>query len=326
MARYFAGNSLASFSRNSVTIIEDATSGRFDSALVPYGLRVTGSSEGAIYAEAELNANAAGTVWFHFEQFSNSIAGSSGNAQWLTLVNSASVPVFKFVGAGSSSIQAQVWSGSAWVNSGPPLPVSQGTLERWDLRFTCGNGGSFDLYRAGSIVLSGSGHVVSGVTADVKFLRLGNWVNSYLCVWSQVLIADFDTRDSRYRMPVINGNGALTDGTGGFADIAETVLDDGTSIGLTSSGQRKSFTKASITVPDGYRVAALAVCARARVTGGLSNGQAFTRVGGVNYDSPNLGFSAGYSAEQHLWETNPATSGDWTAAAFNGAEVGVEAV
>ncbi len=316
MARYFAGNTLAAFSRTLITTVEDTTAGWFDSAFVPNGIFVPASGGGSLIAR--YNANATGSSWLHFEHRSNNFPGF---ATWLELRNSAGVAVFRLQANGN--IQAQYWNGSSWVNTGSSFVVGD-VLNRYDLQFTPGTGGSFAFYTAGTLVGSGSGHTVSGVTADVREARFAAWGANG--IFSQVLAADFDTRDSRYRMPTINANGALTDGTGGFGDISETVLDDSTSIKLTAAAQRKSFTKTSITVPAGYRIGATSINARARVSGSITNGQAFVRVSSTNYDSANLGFNAGFEPRGNMWETNPATAADWTQSEFNAAEIGVEAV
>jgi hypothetical protein len=318
MARYFAGNTLAAFSRTLITTVEDTTAGWFDSAFVPNGIIVLQTGGGVLIAR--YNANATGSSWLHFEHRAGASVGSN---TWVQLFNSAGVAVFRLQASGT--IQAQYWNGSSWVNTGTAFSLPD-PLNRYDLQFTPGTGGSFAFYTAGTLVASGSGFTVSGVTSDVREARFASWFGGGNNVFSQVLAADFDTRDSRYRMPTINANGALTDGTGGFADISETVLDDSTSIKLTAAAQRKSFTKTSITVPAGYRIGAMAVNARARVSGSITNGQAFTRVGSTNYDSANLGFNGGFEPRGNLWETNPATAADWTQSEFNAAEIGIEAV
>jgi hypothetical protein len=326
MARYFAGNSLASFSRNAVGVIETTTGAgtRFDSAFVPNALLVPSSTNAAVFAEGRLSANASGNVWIHFEHWAAG-GGGATTGVWLILLNSAGVPVFRLPCLATNLLQPQVWSGSAWVNTGSTFTTNS-ALNRWDLRFTPGNGGSFDMYAAGSLVSSGTGHSVTGVTADVRSFRLGTWSSSQDSYFSQILCGDFDTRDSRYRQATINANGALTDGTGGFADIAETVLDETTSIKLSTATNRKSFTKAAITVPGGYRIGAVNVALRGRVAGSLTDAQASLRLSSTNYDSASLGLTAGYEPRQNIWETNPATSGDWTQTDFNAAEIGVEAV
>lgn len=323
MARYFQGNTLASFARNQIDIVETTSSVWFDSAFVSQAILCPGTSANTGYAEARYNADATGNVWHHFEHRADFNPGT--NNQWIVMLNSAGVPIFRLVASGSN-IQAQVWSSGAWVNAGAAFVVGS-TLNRFDLRYTPSTtAASFDFYAGGSLIASASGLTQTGITANVRSVRHYGWQNSVTCGFSQVLAADFDTRDSRYRQGTINGNGALTDGTGGFADINEALLDETTAIRLTAAAQRKTFTKAAITVPAGYRIGAVQVSGRARVTGALTNAQASLRIGGVNYDSANLSPAAAYEPRQNIWETNPATSGDWTQADFNGAEPGVEAI
>jgi hypothetical protein len=324
MARYFAGNTLANFLRNSANVIEITTAGRFDSAFVPNAISIPGSNFGNEYVEARLNADATGNVWVHFEAIHGTINQPAANCTFIKFFNSAGVEVFRVI-TGTGTLQGQIWSGSAWVNSGSAFVVAGG-LQRFDVRFAPGNGGSFDFYVAGAPVGSGAGHVVAGgVLSDVRTIRIASFSTAVACQLSQMLVADFDTRESRYRMPAINANGALTDGVGGFADIAEIVLDESTAIKLTAAAQRKTFTKAAIAVPTGYRIAAMVIGARGRVTGALTDGRLLARVGGANYASSNRGFNGGYEPRTHILEANPATASDWNEADFNAAEIGVEA-
>ena len=63
MTRYFAGNSLAAFSRTAPAVVEATTAGKFDSAYVPSSIKVQNSD----YAQTPDFGPATGTVHFRFD-------------------------------------------------------------------------------------------------------------------------------------------------------------------------------------------------------------------------------------------------------------------
>lgn len=315
MARYFAGNSLAAFKRTHTDIQEVTTSGRFDSVFVSSGISIPDSP----YVLDTYDFNATGTVWLHFEVYAN----TGNNREMLTFFNSGA-NAYRINKTGTTTYQLQSWNtvGAAWVNVGSSFTLTGTTLHRIDLKIVLGT--SMEIFSAGSSLASGS--VGANPVSTVTSLRLFNPSNQNGWVYSQVLIADFDTRDSRLMVPAINGNGSYTDGTGDYTSVDETVLDDSDAVTLASVGNKRSFTKAAITVPSGYVIGAMCINARGRVSGGtVTDGKIGVKSGATYSASTGRSYGSSYEPRTSIVESDPNTSAAFTQTGFNNAEVVVEA-
>lgn len=316
--RYFAGNSLASFSRTATAIVEVTTAGRFDSAYVSSAITFSGSPPDYLQTPT---FTATGTIWTHYEFYYGSNLASTWT--WFKFVNGAT-DVFQLVMSGSN-LQPQYWNGSAWVNTGTSISFSA-TSSRLvvDLKVVLNSG--FELYLGGTLVASGSGWSGGGTTvtaAQIKSASNGGASNAI----SQVMIADYDLRSSKYMAAALNGNSASnTGGTGAYTDINETVLDESTSEKVTTSTNKMGQTHAAITVPSGYIIAAMAIGARGRVTGTITDGKLGIRSGGSNYSSTGRTYNAGYEPRVYISDTDPNTATQFTQTGFNNAETYIEAV
>lgn len=313
--RYFAGNTLAAFKRTNVTIVETTTAGTYDSAYVESAIELSGPADTDFIESYAFSA--IGTVYVRFDVQFSSVA-NGGAVVSLTNVGANGYRVYY----GGSGLQLQYWNGSAWTNCGSPAsaPVAS-TVLTFMLKVVLNT--SMELYRGGTSVASGSG--LSGAPTAVTSIRCWG-INDGKSRYSQVLIGDFDNRDSHYFCQLANGNGALTDGSGSYTDINETVLDESTSISLPISGDRKSFTHPPVMLPPGYVIGAAHIAGRGRINGsGPSDGEFGFRIASTNYASGGLGLNAGYEPRGAFWDQNPSTASDWTASGFNAADFFVEA-
>ena len=113
----------------------------------------------------------------------------------------------------------------------------------------------------------------------------------------------------------ITGNGLTDNWTGPFTNINEIVYNDSTFIYSGTAAQISNYLQATV-VSD--PVAAVVVTARAKTSSGApQNLQLDINVGATDYFSSSFLQTAGYGASVNVWETNPATSAPWTAAAVN---------
>jgi hypothetical protein len=321
--RYFAGNTLAAFKRTSTAVVEITTAGRFDSSFVANGISVGGIGD---YFETSTFIDAANvtTLWTHFEIYAASFSGIHSVVEW---VNSTAVPVAKLT-MSSGVLQFSYWNGSAFVTYGAAGALTAGVLTRFDIKLTAGASGTFNLYKGGTLHITDPGTGMNAAFNNIAVARFGSQGGSGSGhIFSQVLGANFDTRDSRYMQNLANANGADTDGTGTYTDINETVLDESTAIVLATVGHKKTFTKPAITLPAGYRIAAAWVNGRARVTGGtIADGQLIIRSGGTDYMSASKAYNTGYEPRGHYLLQNPNGTIDWTQTSYNNAEFGIKAV
>lgn len=322
MARYSFGNTLASFFRTTPVIVEDTTAGKFDATFVSNCIVVSGGSD---YIESlpPIGGTPAGTVWTHVEINHANI--SSGNALGVIVwINSSGTPICRLL-YNASGIRFEQWSGAAWTGASiyAVMPTNL-VLRRWDIRIT--PGGSADLYLQGALYLSTN---VALANVD-NICKARYYTQTGLSHFSQHMMADFDTRDSRYSCQLGLALGALTDGSGVIGDINEAVLDESTSWKLTASGQRRSATHSAFTVPTGYAIDAICIGGRGRVNGtGPTDGKFGVRkiTAGVNYTNASaLALNTGYEPRGRYWETDPSTATTWTQAGWNDTEFYVEGV
>lgn len=321
MARYFAGNSLAAFYRNAPGTIEITTAGRFNSAFVPNAIALPVGNAGAFIRSWPFLANGQ-FVWYRFD-FINA-AGGIQSGDGARLMN-GTTPVFRFAQTGNGIYQCQYWNTTtnAWVNTGSTISLPLSVLYTIVVKIEFGVG--FVAYSSGTEVASGSGWTSGSMQATLfeayPFATNGTGTN-----YSQIMVADYDLRDSHAMAASLNGNSAVnTAGTGSYTDVNEVLLDESTAVILAAAG-KKGFTKSAITLPSGLGIGAFVISARGRVSGGaVSDGKLGVRSGGANYSSSGRGYNGGYEPRGHILEADPATSGAWGETSFNNAEPYVEA-
>lgn len=323
MARYFFGNTLASFFRSSSSVVESTTAGRFDSAYVPNAILVPSASD---YIQTMPFIGVASTTdgWVHFEAYLGGISNAASN--FVEFRNSSGTVVAKIVPSSSTNVKFQYWNGSAFVDLGSSWAPTANTVQRWDIHITAGASGTIDVYIGGSSVLSASG--MNAAVTNFATVRLYHPSSSSTSFFSQILGASFDTRDSRYALDQPTAIVALTDGSGAIGDVTETVLDESTSWALTAAGQRRGATHATFTPPSGYQIGAVCLSARGRINGtGPTDAKLGLRkiTAGVNYSSSALALNGGFEPRGAVWESDPGTASDWTPSGYNDAQMFLEA-
>lgn len=317
---YFAFNTLGGCQRSSPLVIEATTAGRFDATHVARGIQMAGSNSGYIFRQQPfMNGGAAitGTLYLRWDTYYTS--NNSNGINLLTLQNGL-VNVFGITRLG----QPQYWNSvtNAWVNWGTAATLPNDVLLTIVLKLTPGT--SFELYVNGVLVSSGAAPV--NMNNQVTYFQWGAGNVSSATWVSQAMCADYDLTLSNYSEKALAANGTYTDGTGAVADVNETPTNDNTIINLPAVGNKKTFTKAAVTVPGSRVIAGLVVNARGRVGGGVvTDGKLRIRSGATDAASGAKGYSASIEPRGHFFATDPATAAAWATAGLNAAEVGVEA-
>lgn len=327
MARYFAFNSLARANRNSSAVVESTTAGRFDSTYVANAISVTnGSATTPDYAEVIApfadGSSSASTIWLRFDLYATNVGASVECLKFM----SGSTNAYRILDTTANTVKFQYWNTGtlAWVDWGTTFTVPDNTLNPIVIKLVCGS--SFEVYVAGSLVMSSSTTPTNPV-ASIDRIRFCNWNSTGNAFYSQIMGANYDIRDAKFMAATLNGNSAAnTDGTGAYTDVNETVLSDSTAILLATVGHKKGQTKAALTVPSGYSIASAVVNARGRVSGGtVTDGKLGLRSGGTNYSSTGRAYGAGYEGRSAMWATDPNGGAVWTQTSFNNAEPFIEA-
>lgn len=314
--RYFAGNTMAAFARTSVAVVEDTTANTFDSSYVSNSINAGTDNTG--YAESA-PFSATGIFWTRFDIYIGGSTTSASGPMWVN--GSTGVFMLECSGTGNT-FQPKYWNGSAWTSTGTTFSLNSSTRYQLDVKLDLSTG-AFECYQ-NKVTLVSSGSGWSGYGTTVTNWR--GYPTRTATRYSQVMIADYDLRESKLMTTTINGNGTYTDGTGSYTDIDEATLDDGDSVYVTNVGDKKGFTKSGITVPSGFIIAGMVANVRGRVsTGTITDG----KIGVLSSSSVNLSaaksFAGIYSPRCHIVSADPNTATEFTQTGFNNAEVYIQA-
>jgi hypothetical protein len=323
MARYFFGNTLASFFRSSTDVVEDTTAGKFDSRFVQNSINVGGEND-FIQTMPFIDASPVTDIHIHFDFYTGAIGPA---ASMLDFFDSSNTLVAQLVPTSAGKLTFQYWNGSsiaAYLTTTSPVPVL--AVCTIDIHVVAGTAGTCDIWFNGTQVMNASGGMNAAFDniAYIRFRAAGSTTQHY----SQVMGADYDLRDDKYCPLLATGEGTYQDGTRAYTDINEVVLDDSTAIVLPSHGNKHTFIYAppDIIVPDGYGTVALCVAARARVSGGtIPDGELLLKSGATLSASSGRAYNSGYEPRGYYAANDPATLNPWTQAGINAAEFGIEA-
>lgn len=299
---------------------EDTSNLRYDAS---YGIRVSAivniNNAAAWLGVDNIDGGPyAGTFW---HRFWFSVSGGANLAAGRTLMeysDNAGTPVFRLQITGANTIQAQYWSGAAWVAIGLTWSaIVAGGRYKCDLKIVAG--ASFEFYATNNtaidppLVLSGA----ASMAAVTNIYR----IRHYSCAASPASTAEWiwgdeSTVGQRYAWTPPTGDGTYTAGSGTFADVDEAVTSDADVSTLAANGDAETYTHSAMTLPATGTVKAVQIEARVRNTaGGAQNVKARLRVGGANYDDAAnfAGIGGTFGPYVKRWATNPA-GGAWTLA------------
>ena len=320
MTRYFAGNSLAAFARNSTDLTEITTAGRFDSNYVARALDLGGS--GTRFAETPYfpAAHSSGVFRVRFDMYWTT---SNTTSVWWYFYNSSGTRIAYF-DFSSNNKKFFYWNGTTNVDGGTVTMPAINTLHTMQIEIDPSPSGYMKLYANNALLTTIN--FTSAAIDNIGKIRCYSPTNGGNMYISQVMAADFDLRDSHFAVPELNGNSAANaGGTGAYSDISPP-LSDATSVKVTTSGNKQGQTKAAIAVPAGYIIGAMVTSARGRVSGAITDGKLGVRTsGGTNSSGIGRGYNGGYEPRQRIIETDPDTATEFTQTGFNNAEVFLEA-
>ena len=129
----------------------------------------------------------------------------------------------------------------------------------------------------------------------------------YYCIYSEFIVANFDTRGLRVGTYIPTGDGTYTDGAGTYANIDETNPDTAV-IALAEVGDKQSYTLAKYGSPSLPSILAVAVNGLVS-SDGTNDMQAGLRIDGVDYFSADLGLGASFTPTSVVWNRHPGNNG-----------------
>ena len=169
---------------------------------------------------------------------------------------------------------------------------------------------------------------VAGNSLELARIQLGSFANAFSGLsfgWSELIVADVDTRGMSVKSAWPNGVGQYTESTGGYANVDEVVAD-ALVAEFTAVDQRLLMTHSGVGTPTGQVLAvALGGGANADATSALaamfraSNGQ-------EHVDTQPLTTNPVLYDFKRLYALNPITGQPWTVADLNAMQVGVKAI
>ena len=318
MTIYFAGGEIGAF------VPVDAMS--YELNLQPYywdpdftraALYV--SSGGVTYAESYHWTEATGEFWFHGEAYVDT--GSASELPAMSLYDDSDQEVLRFTVQNSITYRAYYWNGSSFTQVGTTVTIGSDTRQVWDIRFNMDASGTVALYTSGTKRLEVTGVDLSAL--GVAYMRLRS---AGQMMWTQIICADEPTIGWRLKTIPPTGAGASTDFTGTYAEVDEVKYADADFINSSTNGHVELFSHGT-TVPTGYAIRGVAVTARAKKgLTGPANLQLALRSGSTTYTSSSQALDVGYGAFVAIWETDPATTADFTTSAIASLQFGVKAI
>lgn len=277
---------------------------------------VRGATSGYISADAGVGLQ---KMWIKLD----GIPGVLGlNRLVFTVHSSSEVQVARVIGTETGwEAQFQVWSGSSWLDVGPPFNMAGGA--RYNIRLEkAANPGDDDiaeLYRNEMLACRSKLPGLLSAVTDFRSFRIHVQHNVYATTFGEVVLADESTLDWAVQTIVPNSNGADQDGTGLVTDINETPLNNGTFVGFNAPGQRRSFKAAARTIIS--EVKGFTVTGRMRKSdeSSLDTVKPYVVPGGqsTRFYGPEFTLDLGYLNYQHTWNVNPVTEIPWTAGEVN---------
>lgn len=268
----------------------------------------------------------AATFWEHMEFAYNAGASGGGGPNWQWFDGSTVVAQFTtLTSAVTCTIKVYTLQSGVLTLAGSIGPFANAVRQTLDIKLVAGASGSCAAYNGGDLIFSVTGLDHTGFTGVDKVRMLG--VNTILDNWqfSQIFHSTKSTIGKKLKTLVVNGNGATSAWTGSYTDIDELVTNDGTSISSPTAAQVSTFTTAG---GASGPIRALIVTTRLHKgdTGGPQSYQPVVRVSGTDYFGSTVALDDGFTAEEGIWETNPATGVSWVDTEVNAAQIGVKSI
>ncbi len=202
-------------------------------------------------------------------------------------------------------------------------------LQSFDLFVNYSTSGQVQLYMNGALIAdTGAGvNVTTDSATSLSYFYLSNHSSSQNTYWSEVIVADSDTRSAGLCLLNTSSAGNAQTWSGTASNVNQAQINDAYYISAASAGLIEEFTAAALPVGT-FSVAGLAMSSRAMVgVSGPQHVEFVVRTGGADYTvglwSPPVG---AFANTQFNLPLNPATGLAWTTAdlAAAGFNYGVE--
>lgn len=277
-------------------------------------------------------SSALSEFWFHCVIYSDGqAAGSTGNP-FITFYDSTSGdPQLRLIHTATlDEIQVQYYDG-AWNDIGSTFTLTSDTRFRMDIHVVFhATTGSVNVYLDESLEMVYTG-AVNSTELQADRILLQSSANSSAAdkFYSELAVADYDTRGWNIVEIYPTANGAVTDWTGDYTSVDETITNNIDLMSTDTADDIATFSGGSVPVgPASQDMLAVVISVTAQVSpdGAINDIQPVLRLSSTNYAGTALPFDESVRTEQAVYTTNPATSAAWDVAEVDAMEFGVKAI
>lgn len=330
MAVLFAGHELDSFTSYTPGMFSMTSStGYYDSDFSRSALLSTLSATRTNCARIDIPPTAEG--WIQFRWRSSNTAVTAPNNVVVAYTADDASALFDLNGTLTSFQTRGATSDSARTAISPSMSIGTSETAVITVHWKAVAGGMLlELFKNGVLISTAtiSNAYLSGKTVGI--LRIGGEAYStsttYVRGISELVVADEDPRGWRVATLAPNASGSASEWSGGFADVNQAAVDDGTFISteLAEKTQLMALSNLSVSAQN-LDVKAVSLGGRARKGSiGPQNLQAALRTNATTVLTPNLeplGVEFG-NLPQTVWQNNPVTGVKFTIPEIQGLEAG----
>lgn len=318
----FASNNVSHFPGS----IPGSVAGTFDASRVPYAVLM---SNYQLINSPDFAPSSASTTWFHFRSHSdggtyNIPGGASGTLfQCFDNLNRSIVRLYKKNSEYGQNLTIALSNGSSTLTVNGTIPMTLSKVTPVDVLVT-----------VSSVLIRVDVYVNSSLTGFLQFGSNPNTLTNPIrfslgCAFaenlsmgqafSEIIVSEGDTRNARmnFLRPVSTGAFSQWDGT------VSALGDDDPTTGIYTKVAAERHTMGLSTYTGAHNISNLVSVSQ--TTRGLNSPSKLKhtlRLGGVNYDSPDL--NIGYNLQYNIVDSllNPATSLPWTSDDLSTLETG----
>ncbi|MFD1985442.1 hypothetical protein ACFSOZ_23300 [Mesorhizobium newzealandense] len=316
--------------------VVDTTTGRFRAGWAREAYQLEGlAADPAKNRIVTPPFSASSTLWVHAQYCSvwlntgSCVNDTTASSQMIRIIDGAGNATLVVQGTGTAGeVKISSRSSSGTFTDLVTCPGTIGiTLQQVDLSINYGASGQVTLYNNSVQVCTYTGDVTNGDgattlnQAEFSSARATNGGQLYTGEWSEVIIADTDTRAmSRFTAnTVADGNTVGFSGANVCSAIWNAKPFNDANYGYSGSNNVVHECTVNGTIPAGaYNVLGLVMSARALVgTSGPLHFDFVTRVSGTDYTSADFAPLPSFSnIMNYIQTTNPATSSPWAVSDF----------
>lgn len=204
---------------------------------------------------------------------------------------------------------------------------SLGVLSKWDVAVdNYGANGRVRVWIDGTLLVDYTGDLtIPSGPANLDGVRLtGNTTgNNYMCEFSELNLADEDTRVFSGNTLFPNGAGSNSGLVGDYTMVDEAVINDADVVSGDTAGLKSTFAMSN-TAAGSFIVKGLMLSARcAKGVSGPGSVRLGFRLSGQEWWSAPIAVDTAWATVQVLLQTNPLTNNRWTTAELDAIECGV---